>query len=296
MENLEDWKKAGIISAQALEFGKNLIKKGNSLLDTSNKIEEKIKELGGELAFPVQISLDDIAAHFCPDADDKTVFENQLANLDIGVAVNGAIGDNALTVDLSEKNIDLVKASREALNEAIKIIQIATPLGEIGKVIEETIKSFGFNPVRNLTGHGLDIYNIHSSPTIPNFNNKDETKLEKGQIIAIEPFATPGTGFIHEKGKATLYALIQKKPVRMPFIRQILKEIEKYNGLPFTKRWLTAKFGEPKINFALQQFKQLDMIKEYPPLVERSNALVSQAEHTLLIDDKVEVLTKVKEG
>jgi methionyl aminopeptidase len=146
------------------------------------------------------------------------------------------------------------------------------------------------NPVRNLSGHGLQPYNIHSPPTVPNYNNNDQTKLEQGKIIAIEPFATPGFGLIEEKGKATIFAVVNKKPVRMPFIRQILTQVD--NNLPFTKRWLSNKFGEPKTNFALNQFKKLDITKEYPPLVEKSNALVSQAEHTVLIEDKIQILTK----
>jgi len=295
MDNLPDWRKAGQISAQALKYGTGLLVKGNSMLDTCNKIEDKIRQLGGDLAFPVQISMNEIAAHFCPDKDDTTVFENQVASLDIGVSINGAIGDNAVTIDLSGQNTELVKASQKALHEAIKIIQIGTKLGDIGKVIEETIKSFGYNPVRNLSGHGLELYNIHSVPTIPNFNNDDPTELEKGMIIAIEPFATPGGGLVHEKGKSTIFSQVDKKSVRMPFVRQILADIENYKGLPFTKRWLTDKFGEPKVNFALNQFRQLEILKEYPPLVEMSNALVSQAEHTLLIDDTIEILTVVKE-
>jgi methionyl aminopeptidase len=290
MENYDDWRKAGKMAATALDYGKGLMKKDASVLDICNKVEEKIKELGGNLAFPAQISVNETAAHFCPDTTD-IILTDQVASLDIGVHINGAIGDTAVSVDLSEKNSEIVKASEEALKEAIKIVQIGTALGDIGKIIEDTITSYGFNPVRNLSGHGLERYNIHSYPTIPNFNTKEKTKLAKGQIIAIEPFATSGSGLIHEEGTATLFVLMNKKSVRTPFVRDILAFIEKYENLPFTKRWLSAKFGEPKVNFALNQFRQLGMLKEYPPLVERSNSLVSQAEETLLIEDKVEILT-----
>jgi len=289
----QDYIQAGKIAAEVLDYGRGLIKKGSSLLEVTDKIEKKIFELKAEPAFPVQISLNAAAAHYCPDSEDKIIFEDQLCCLDVGVHVNGSIGDNALTVDLSGKNIELVKASREAVNEALKIIQIGTKLGEIGKVIQETIESFGFKPVRNLSGHGLESYNIHSKPTIPNYDNKDTTELKKGQVIAIEPFATSGAGLIHEKGNATVFAQIVKKPVRVGFVRDILKQIESYKMLPFTKRWLTAKFSEPKVNYALKQLKQFEIIKEYPPLVERSEALVSQAEHSVIVDDKIIVTTKL---
>ncbi len=293
MENKDDYIKAGKIAAEVLQYGKGLIKKGESLLKVTDKIEKKIYELKAEPAFPVQISLNDAAAHYCPDSEDKTVFEDQLCCLDVGVHVDGAIGDNALTVDLSGQNSELVKASREALNEAIKIIQIGTKLRYIGKVIGKTIESFGFKPVRNLSGHGLDLYNIHSRPTIPNFDSGDETELKKGQVIAIEPFATPGAGLIHEKGEATVFVQVVKKSVRVGFVRDIMKQIESYQSLPFTKRWLTAKFSKPKVNYALKQLKQLEIIKDYAPLVEKSEGLVSQAEHTVIVDDKIIITTKL---
>ena len=154
----QDFIKAGRISAEVLEYGKLLIKKGNSLLDATEKIEKKIFEFGGKPAFPVQISCDEIAAHFCPVQDDTTIFENQVVCLDLGVHVNGAIGDTAYSIDLSGKYSDLVSAAQKALEEALKIAAVGTELREIGKTIHDTIKSYGFNPVRNLSGHGLGVY------------------------------------------------------------------------------------------------------------------------------------------
>ena len=295
IENIENWRKAGKIAAEALAYGKGLIKKGSSLLEVSDLIEKKIISLGGKPAFPIQISCDHIAAHFCPDADDKTVFENQLASLDVGVHVNGCIGDTALTVDLSGKHSDLVKASEEALKAAIKVVQIGATLGSIGKEIKETIASFGFSPIRNLSGHGLAEYNIHDKPTIPNFDTGDRTELQKGQIIAIEPFATNGAGAVYEASPATLFSLVNKKPVRSSFARELLKELQEYNELPFTTRWLTsgaAKMPAGKVRLGLRELMNVNILRDYPPLVEQDKGLVSQAEHTLLVDDNVEVLTK----
>jgi len=292
MDHLEEYRKAGKITAEMREFGKGLIKKGASLLAVTDKIEKKIAELDAKPAFPVQISCNEIAAHFCPEEDDKTIFEEQLASLDLGIHVDGFIADTAVTVDLSGSYSDLLKASEEALKEAIKIIQIGTPLNEIGKTIGETIESFGFKPIRNLTGHGLGEYNVHDFPTVPNFDNGDITPLEKDMVIAVEPFATSGNGMIQEKGEASVFDMVGRKSVRTGFVRDIQKEIETYSGLPFASRWLTRKFSEPKVRYALNQFRQLGILRSYPPLVERSGEVVSQAEHTLLIDDKVEILTK----
>ena len=274
-----------------LAYGKQLIKKDAKVLDVCNKVEEKIIALGALPAFPAQISMNEIAAHYCPEEDDKTLFSDQLVSLDVGVHVDGCIGDNACSVDLSGNNGELVKASEEALKAAIEKVKVGVKLSEIGKAIEDTITSFGFNPVKNLSGHGLDLYNIHSPPTIPNFNTKDNVLLEK-QVIAIEPFATNGVGLIHEKGEPSVFGLVGKKSVRVGFVRNVQKQLDGYNGLPFTTRWLTENFSPAQVKYAFNQLKQLEILKEYPPLVEKQDGLVSQAEHSLLVDDEVIVLTK----
>ena len=285
----QNYIKAGKVSAEVLEYGKLLIKKGNSLLETTELIEKKIYELGAKPAFPVQISCNEIAAHFCVEDDDKTIFDEQVVSLDLGVHVDGAIGDNAYTIDLSGRYNDLVKAAQKALEEALKIINVGVELREIGKVINDTIKSYGYAPVRNLSGHGLDLYNIHSKPTIPNIDNGDKTTLKKDMVFAVEPFATTGSGVVHESGLPTVFMLEHKKPVRSPITREILKEIETYERLPFAKRWLTKKFGA-KANFALRELTQLGIIHQFPPLVEVNKGVVTQAEHSVLIDDKGEVI------
>lgn len=229
----------------------------------------------------------------CPEEDDKTVFSDQIVCLDVGVHVDGFIGDNAVTVDLSGKHEDLVKASREALDNAIAIMKPGITLGEIGKTIQDTIQKYGFAPIRNLSGHGLGNYEQHTRPSIPNFDNNDNTKIEKGMVFAIEPFASTGAGIVQDSGIATVFQLENKKPTRNPITRQVLKEIETYDNLPFTTRWLTKKFGQ-KTKFALREMEQLGMIHSYPPLADQNKGLVSQAEHTVLIDSegKVHITTE----
>ena len=294
-KDIEKLKQAGRIAAQVLEYGKGLVKKDASLLEVLDKIEAKISDLGAKPAFPAQISCNHIAAHYCPDEEDKTVFSDQVVCLDVGVHVDGFIGDNAVTVDLSGKHGDLVKASREALENAIKAVKIGVTLAEIGRVIQDTIQRYGFAPVRNLSGHGLGVYEQHTKPSIPNFDNGDTTKIENGMVFAVEPFASTGAGIVQESGIATVFSLGTKKPVRNAITRQVLEEIETYNGLPFTIRWLTRKFGV-KAKFALREMEQLGMLHSYAPLADKDKGLVSQAEHSILIDDKgkVVVLTSGK--
>ena len=285
--------KAGKVSAEVLDYGKSIIKKGSSLLEVTKKIENKILELGAKPAFPPQISCDHIAAHFCPLDSDDIIFDNQLASLDVGVHIEGAIGDNATSIDLSGQNLKLVEAAQKALEEAIKVVKIGTQLREIGNAIQETITGYGFAPIRNLSGHGLGVYEVHKKPTIPNYDNNDQTEIQNGMIFAIEPFSTNGQGIIQDSGSATVFEFKKKVSVRNPITRAVLKEIESFEGLPFTTRWLTQKLGTQAI-IGLRDLVRVSAIKEHPPLVEVNKGLVAQAEHSILIDnDEVIVTTKL---
>ena len=294
-ELIENYKKAGKIASEVLAYGKELIKKDKKLLDVCNKIESKIFELGAKPAFPVQISCNEIAAHYTPTPEEKTIFEKgDLVKIDLGTCINGYISDTAITVEIkTNENKELIKASDEALKEAIKICQIGTEIWQIGKVIEETISSYGFNSIKNLSGHGLGNYEVHRKPTIPNFNNENKETLQKGQFITIEPFATTGSGYVKEGKPSTIYAIQKKQSIRNPITKKIYDYAEKeYKILPFCKRQLLKKFPLPQVNLALKDLENNKIIKEYCQLPEKSNGLVSQHEHTLLIDEKVIVLTK----
>jgi methionyl aminopeptidase len=290
---MDNWERAGKIAAEALDYGIKLIKVNENVKDVSEKIENKIHELNGKPAFPVQISINEIAAHFTPNDEEILFKENDVCKLDVGVHVDGCIGDTALTIDLG-KNDELVKASKLALQEAIKIIKPGIKLFEIGKIIEKTISEYGFKPIKNLSGHGLDVYEEHSAPTIPNYNNNDKTELKENQIIAIEPFATDGEGFVKDGKLSGIYKVVNIKQVRDNNSREILKFIlENYNTLPFAKRWILKKFPSFKVNFALRMLERDNILYHYPQLPERNNGLVSQHEHTLIVKNQSKILTNL---
>lgn len=297
-ETFDSYVEAGRIAAQALEYGKKLIKVGASLLEVTEAVEKKIVELGGEFAFPPQISLNDIAAHYCAGFDDKIVFkEGDVAKLDVGVQIDGFVGDTACTVVLGndEKLKLLAEASREALNSALRIIKPGVRLSEIGKTIHTEITKRGFSPVRNLSGHGLAQFIIHDKPSVPNFDTGSDEVLEEDQVIAIEPFATTGAGVIYESSNPTIYALDDMRPVRSPMTREVLKDLEKYNGLPFAHRWLVKKHGPGKTSFALRELKNLGVLHEFAPLPDKAHGIVSQAEHTVIVRDKPVITTLLDE-
>ncbi len=287
----ESYRKAGSIACQALKKGVNMIKPGVSVKKILDETESYITSQGAGIAFPAQIAVNEVAAHYCPGEDDLILKEGDVVKLDVGVHVDGYIADTARTVNLGDKD-DLVKASRDALREALKKTTPGTTLSEIGRTIQETITSYNFSPIKNLSGHALSRYEVHAKPTIPNFDTADDTQLKEGQVIAVEPFATTGAGIVYESSNPTIFTLLKEKPVRSPITRQVIHEIKKYKGLPFTSRWLHKSLGEGKTRFALRELKTLGMIQEHPPLLDKAKGFVSQAEHSVIIRDKPRIYTK----
>ncbi|MEA2000086.1 MAG: type II methionyl aminopeptidase, partial [Euryarchaeota archaeon] len=197
---LDKYRTAGRILAEVREEAKARIEEGVLLLDVAEFVENSIREKGGEPAFPCNISRDEEAAHATPAIDDNAVFGTEIVKLDIGVHVDGYIGDSAVTLDLSGKNDGLVKASEAGLNAAIKIIRDGVSTVEIGEVIENAIREHGYKPIVNLTGHGLTRYDAHAAPAIPNVKHKTGVVLRENEVVAIEPFATDGVGKVAEHG------------------------------------------------------------------------------------------------
>jgi len=282
---------AGQIAKQVKEWIKPQIKKDITLLEIAEKIENKITELGGIPAFPTNLSINEIAAHYTPSYNDETK-ANGLLKVDFGVHVNGWVADTAFSIDLenTDENKRLIEASKSALDNAIKIIKKGISLNEIGKTIQETIESYNFSPIINLTGHQMDKYELHSNITIPNIKNLSTQKLDNG-LYAIEPFATKGSGRVRDGKPSGIYILTDDKNIRNPEARKILNFIiEEYKTLPFCSRWVVKKFGANSL-FALKQLENNGNFHQYPQLIEISKNKVSQAENTILIDKKEVIIT-----
>lgn len=281
-QQLENYKKAGEIAKQTREFAKQLIKPDMPLVEIAQKIEAKIVELGGEVAFPVNLSIDDIAAHFHPTLEDETKASG-LLKIDLGVHIKGFIADTAFTLDLTPNNEhkELIQATDEALKKALELAKNSPTLNEIGELIQKTIEDKGFSPIVNLSGHSLDEYDIHAGITIPNYANGNENKLGLG-AFAIEPFATTGEGRIYEGPDGNVYALMNAKNTRSPTARKILDwVIEKKKALPFSLREIQEKFG-PMSRLAIKELVQQEIIHSFPQLIEKAHKPVAQSEHTFI--------------
>ncbi len=288
-EILENYRKAGRILAEVLAEAGPRVELGASLLDVANFVEDAIRSRGAKPAFPCNISLDRNAAHYTPSPHDSSRFGENMVKLDVGVHVDGYIADAAITVDLGGHE-SLVEASRVALEAALEIIRPGIDTAQIGKAIEDVITGYGYKPVYNLTGHGLSRYLAHDEPAVPNRAMEKGTVLKDGDVIAIEPFATNGSGRISEALINEIYGLSAFRPVRLPAARTLLKEIsESYKTLPFARRWLKGERAE----YALMQLLRCGAVHRYPVLWEVEGALVSQAEHTVVVLDKgCEVITR----
>jgi len=282
---MEDYLKSGEICKKAREFGISLLKEGTKFIDIAEKVEDKIIELGGKPAFPVDVGINYLAAHDSPTFNDERILhKGDVVKLDIGVHVNGAVTDTALTLEIGSHIYEkLIKSAEEALKRALELVLPGVEICQIGKVINETIQSYGFTPIVNLSGHRVDKYEVHAPPSIPNYDNGDRTLLKEGQVFAIEPFATDGGGKVIEGKPAGIYEIVNVKNVRDSTTRKVLEFItENYKTLPFSERWLIKQFGY-KVKLSLLLLERAGIIKQYNLLPEKDRGQVAQAERTVII-------------
>ncbi|MFH1238348.1 MAG: type II methionyl aminopeptidase [archaeon] len=287
---LESYIEAGKIAKEVKEFARDIVKPRMKLIDIAEAIDAKIDELGGESAFPVNLSLNEIAAHYTPTKDDETVAEGIL-KIDIGVCVDGYIADTAFSIDLTEdgKFKGMIELNEKVLSNITDVVKPGVEVREVGNIAQETLEKWNKNNnssfvmIKSLSGHSLDQDNIHAGLTISNYRNDNRVELE--DAFAIEPFVTTGVGDIYEGNAGGIYVLQSNEPVRDRDAREVLKFIkENYKSRPFCLRWL-EKQGFSKLRYILEMLVRSGILHEYPMLIEKSKAPVSQAENTFIITD-----------
>lgn len=284
---------AGTIAKQVVAYAKQIIKPGLPLIDIANQIDQKILDLNAKPAFPVNLSINEQAAHCTPKPDSQEKAHG-LLKVDIGVHNDGYVADTAFSLNLDQnpEHQKLIEAAEAALTTAIKEIENNITLQELGTSIQKTILSKGAQPIVNLSGHSIEQYNLHAGLSIPNINNPSTQTIQPG-LYALEPFTTlkTATGQVRDSRPSSIYRLESQGNVRDPIARKILQFIKnQYNTLPFCTRWLVKEFG-PRANLALQQLESQGILHQYAQLVEASGAPVAQAEHTVFITEKEKVIT-----
>lgn len=290
------WRRAGEISASAIELGKMIIKEGAKLLDVADQIEDFMRDNGAVPSFPTNLSRNEVAAHFTPASGDKEMaFEKgDVVKLDLGAQIDGFIADTAITIEVgTTKHAKLIEASRKALDEAISVMGPNANLSTVGGTIEQVITGYGFKPIRNLTGHLIERNVLHAGISVPNVQQRIMQRPRIGQVFAIEPFSTDGEGHVVSGPSGNIYHYQRDRPLRLPDQRRTAALIAKeWPHTPFAERWV-AKLQAERVAVTLNQLLKQVVIKSYPQLIEAGRGMVAQHEHTVLItQDGCEVLTK----
>lgn len=287
MDNFENYIKAGKIASEVREYARTQDHTGRTLSEICNDVENEIIKKGGEPAFPVNVSLNDIAAHYTAEPNDPTVVKNtDVLKIDVGVHIDGYIADTAVTVSYDSKYQDLIDIAQRALDEAIGIARSNTRVSDIGRIIEKTITKYGCKPIQNLSGHSLERYTIHAGQSIPNIWTIGHSfNLSVNNVYAIEPFVTTkdGQGIVYEGKVKNIFGIASRKRTKDQRADEFLEYLwNKFKTLPFALRWVVKDYEEKEVLSLLETLLKKKNLHAYPILVEGSNRIVVQAEHTII--------------
>ena len=280
-----EYVEAGRIARETLKLSLELVEEGALLIDIAEKLEGYILSRGARPAFPVNISINEVAAHYSPSVSDESrIPPGSVVKVDVGVHVDGYIVDAALTIPLDRRWAPLAEAAREALRAALLTLRNNSPVNDVAKSISTSIESRGYKPVRNLTGHMVSRYVLHAGKSIPNVPDSalSRARVFSGEAYAVEPFATTGEGYVVERGESHIYRVTSTKKLQGdPGLNEYLELLwREYKGLPFSERWLE------RLGITLKDLHQLvkaRRVYHYPRLVEVTGSPVSQFEDTVII-------------
>ncbi len=286
MLQLQDYVNAGKIASEVRENARRKNHVGSTLEEICNSIEKEIESKGGRCAFPVNVSLNEIAAHYTAEPNDTiTVKDTDLLKIDLGVQINGHIADTAVTVCYEPKYDFLVQAAESALREAMAIIKVGTKSSDVGKTIENTVKQMGGIPIANLSGHSLEQYTIHAGKSVPNIWSIGSFSFQSTEAYACEPFVTTpdGSGFVREGKIRNIFSLVSRKRTKDDEVNKLIDTIwQKFNMLPFALRWLIPDYNEKTARDLIERSIKNKVVRSYPILVEANEQRVAQAEHTFI--------------
>lgn len=295
-ESLAKFRLSGKILRETGEEMKLFVRENMPIIKICEKAESLIRAKGGRPAFPCNVSVNEITAHYTsPPDDDRKIPEKAVVKVDIGVHVDGYVTDTAFTCCFDPEHKRMADTAEFALRTAIENIHGEMPVGKIGGLIENAIRNRGFKPISNLTGHSVGRYLIHAGTSIPNIQQLSLAKVRTGEVFAIEPFATlpDAEGRVEDASEITIFRFIKSKSLSSPYARQLSKHIEaNFRTLPFAERWLEGVVPKEKHREAFKELLRSKSLVGYPVFVEASSCPVTQAEQTVLImANGCEVLT-----
>jgi methionyl aminopeptidase len=295
-EALEKFRLSGKILRETREEMRKFVRENMPIIVVCEEAERLIREKGGKPAFPCNVSINEVAAHYTsPPNDERRISEKTTVKVDIGVHVDGYVTDTAFTACFNPEFKSMADAAEHALKTAIDSIHSDMPVSKIGGIIEKAIKNRGFKPISNLTGHSVGRYLIHAGTSIPNVAQPSLAKLKDGEMYAIEPFVTlpEAAGRIEDGPETTIFRLVKAKSAKNPYAKQLLNHIESnFRTLPFAERWLKGIVPKEQYREAFKELLASKTLMGYPVFVEVSRKPVAQAEHTVFITgDSCEILT-----
>jgi methionyl aminopeptidase len=295
-EASEKFKLSGRILREAREEIKGFVHEGMMLIDICEKAEDLIEKKGAKPAFPCNVSINEVAAHYTsPPNDKRRVPEDSVVKVDIGAHVDGYVTDTAVTVCFSHEHEDLVETAERALKAAVESVKPGFSASKLGALIENTIKSRGFKPISNLSGHQVGRYIVHTGASIPNVSQFSLTKIKLGGVYAIEPFVTlpDAVGRVEDGEESTIFRFVKSRSLENPYAKRLLKYVEEnFRTLPFAERWLEGVVPQEHHRRAFNELLVSRALTYYPVFIEASRKTVAQAEHTvMMVEDGCIVLT-----
>ncbi|ABX12497.1 type II methionyl aminopeptidase [Nitrosopumilus maritimus] len=293
----EEYIKAGKIASEVREMVRVKDWVGKTVYEICEWVEDEIRKRGAKCAFPVNTSINEVAAHYTAEPNDPiTIKDTDLIKIDLGAQINGYIADTAVTVCYDPQYDGLVQAAEEGLANAMSMIKAGVKASDIGRTIETTIKQMGYKPIANLSGHSLEQYTIHAGKSIPNIWSIGGFSLSENSAYACEPFVTTseGGGFVRNGQIKNIFAINSRKKTKNAEADKLLDYIwENFNMLPFALRWITKDRDEKEAKDLLDILVKKKAVQAYPVLIEVNEQRVAQAEHTFIpTEDGVTVTTK----
>ena len=288
---------------QVRRWAQSYIKPGDRLIDICEKLEAKNLELiqanlleAGQ-AFPTGISINECAAHYTPNpGDEKVLNYDDVCKLDFGTHVGGLLIDWAFTIAFNPKYDNLLQAVKDATNTGIKEAGIDVRLGDVGAAIQEVMesyeieldgKTYPIRSVRNLNGHLIEKYHIHAGKSVPIVKSSDQTKMEEGEVYAIETFGSTGKGVVLEGPDWSHYMKdfdAGVVPLRNSKAKALLGHINRnYGTLAFCKRWIERDGFKGGFLIPLKNLWDEGLVRAYPPLLDIPGSYVAQYEHTIML-------------
>ena len=295
-DELEAYRRGGQIISQLRKTVPTLVHEGGVVRELCDRVEAEIVALGGQPAFPCNVSVNEVAAHYTSPWDDASVLpKDSVVKVDFGVHIDGYINDSAVSVSLSPLYHSMIEVAEEALRAGITKIAAGVRFSDVGEQIERAIAQYGCRPIRNLTGHKVERYTIHAGRSVPNVSGPAPGRFETGDVYAIEPFVTlkEAAGRVEDSDQMFIYRSVRERGARSESAKKIVEHVRKtYRTLPFASRWLYSSLGKAVVEEGFSEAVKSKCIAGYPVLVEASGRIVTQAEHTVIVKENgCEVLT-----